>query len=63
MLKNIFEQNMDLVIGAITILLLVLIIFKIWKFYRITNLDRNYKKVDDEGNVIQNGRKREGDIL
>jgi len=58
MLKNLIEQNMTLMIGAITLLLLVLIIFKIWKFYRITDLDKNYKKVDDKENVIQCGRTR-----
>lgn len=58
MLKNLIEQNMSFMIGAITLLLLVLIIFKIFKFYRITDLDKNYKKVDDKGNVIQHSRTR-----
>ena len=58
MLKNLLEQNITHIIWAITIVVLVLILFKIWKFYRITDLDKNYKKTDLQGNVIQNCRTR-----
>ena len=58
MLKTLIEQNFIHIIWAITIILLVLILFKIWKFYQITTLDKNYKKTDLKGNVIQHSRTR-----
>ena len=52
MLK-LFEQNMSYIICSGTILLVILIAFKIYKFRRLIDQDAKYKKTDKTGNIIQ----------
>ena len=58
MLTSLFQQNTNLIIWLIAVIIIILIGFKIWKFYKITDLDKNYKKFDHERNILEEGHNR-----
>jgi hypothetical protein len=58
MLEAAIAENMGIIIVGIGILLLVLIVFKIYKFRRIVDLDRSFKKWGENGKPCQDGNPR-----
>jgi predicted acyltransferase len=57
-LTQLLQNNASQLIWSVTAIVILLIGFKIWKFYRISEIDKNYKKFDPQGNIIEQGRPR-----
>jgi len=49
------QENMATIIISVSVLLLVLISFKIYKFKKLCDLDEKYKTWDNEGHQVKEG--------
>ena len=57
-MNQFIQQNSVVIIIAFAVIVLVLIGYKIYKFKKVTELDRAYKKYHENGQVSQEGRSR-----
>jgi len=58
MLTSLLQENTTHIIWAVAVIIIILIAFKIFKFYRITGLDKNHKEFGPEGNILKEGHNR-----
>jgi len=58
MLTSLLQENATHIIWAVAVIIIILIAFKIFKFYRITGLDKNHKEFGPEGNFLKEGHNR-----
>ncbi len=58
MLGDLLKKNIPHVVWSAAFLLALLICFKIYKFIRIANLDKNYREMDASGNLLKQGHNR-----
>lgn len=57
-MSAIIEQYMAWIIGFIFAIIFVLVIYKIYKFHKLIEYDRLYKKYNDNGQIIEETRTR-----